>query len=423
MTGFPATRAEAWARWHRFLSDAPQYAQRRSFVRPGHPFVTRLSGAIRHRLVLERELIESLLATHAFATVDKLVQELCWRAYWKAWLQRRPNVWRDWVESVPRRRAALDATARRRLARLEAGDSGVAIMDAFARELVDTGYLHNHARMWFASFWVHVEELPWELGAEFFLRHLLDGDAASNTLSWRWIAGWHTAGKRYFVRRSNLERCLDPHLLESQRAGLERLEDARIAELEARRAPPTVTHPPPLPPEPPPQDTLAGLERLRAGVWLHDEDGCPELSPLAALRPAALLITGDALTAREWRYGAVRCAFAARALDDLAARAAVHYGDGLPCERSRIADELSVTEALERAVERHALAAVIALAPAVGPLADQLPLVRTRLEARGARLVLLRRPDDVASLEHAGAGYFSYWTRIAAALRAGAASA
>ena len=73
-----------------------------------------------------------------------------------------------------------------------------------AHELVETGYLHNHARMWFASIWIFTLRLPWELGADFFLRHLLDGDPASNTLSWRWVAGLHTAGKTYLARADNI---------------------------------------------------------------------------------------------------------------------------------------------------------------------------------------------------------------------------
>ena len=101
-------------------------------------------------------------------------------------------------------------------------------MDRFARELIATGYLHNHARMWWASFWVHVERLPWELGADFFFRHLLDADPASNTLSWRWVAGLQTRGKSYLVRRSNLRRFADPSLLEDE-SGLERLDDDRVS--------------------------------------------------------------------------------------------------------------------------------------------------------------------------------------------------
>ena len=68
------------------------------------------------------------------------------------------------------------------------------------------GYLHNHARMWFASIWIHTLELPWFLGADFFLKHLLDGDEAVNTLSWRWVAGLHTKGKSYLARPSNIKK-------------------------------------------------------------------------------------------------------------------------------------------------------------------------------------------------------------------------
>ena len=77
-------------------------------------------------------------------------------------------------------------------------------MDAWTSELIDTGYLHNHARMWYASIWIHTLKLPWTLGAEFFLKHLLDGDVASNTLSWRWVAGLHTLGKFYLAQNSNI---------------------------------------------------------------------------------------------------------------------------------------------------------------------------------------------------------------------------
>ena len=81
------------------------------------------------------------------------------------------------------------------------GMGPVAVMNGFARELVETGYLHNHSRMWFAGYWVHVARLPWQLGAKFFQDHLLDFDPASNTLSWRWVAGLQTPGKTYLPRR------------------------------------------------------------------------------------------------------------------------------------------------------------------------------------------------------------------------------
>jgi deoxyribodipyrimidine photo-lyase len=84
--------------------------------------------------------------------------------------------------------------------------TGIDCFDTWVSELIETGYLHNHARMWFASIWIYTLELPWELGADFFYRHLLDGDPASNTCSWRWICGLHTTGKTYLARASNIEQ-------------------------------------------------------------------------------------------------------------------------------------------------------------------------------------------------------------------------
>jgi hypothetical protein len=86
------------------------------------------------------------------------------------------------------------------------GRTGIAAFDTWAHELVATGYLHNHARMWFASIWIFTLKLDWRLGADFFLRHLMDGDAASNTLSWRWVGGLHTKGKHYLARADNIAR-------------------------------------------------------------------------------------------------------------------------------------------------------------------------------------------------------------------------
>ena len=60
--------------------------------------------------------------------------------------------------------------------------------------------------MWFASIWIFTLRLPWALGADFFLRHLIDADAASNTLSWRWGAGLQTVGKTYLARTENIAR-------------------------------------------------------------------------------------------------------------------------------------------------------------------------------------------------------------------------
>ena len=72
-------------------------------------------------------------------------------------------------------------------------------------------HLHNHTRMWFASIWIFTLKLDWQLGADFFLRHLIDGDAASNTLSWRWVGGLHTKGKTYLAKADNIARYTERH--------------------------------------------------------------------------------------------------------------------------------------------------------------------------------------------------------------------
>ncbi len=166
--------------------------------------VSRLSPWIRARVVTEEEVIRAVLARHSPGAAEKFIQEVCWRTYWKGWLAMRPQVWRRYLADVQTLRN--DYRDHQGCRRAMAGESGIACFDAFARELIDTGYLHNHARMWFASIWIFTLKLPWQLGADFFFRYLLDGDPASNTLSWRWVAGLQTKGKHYVARADNIER-------------------------------------------------------------------------------------------------------------------------------------------------------------------------------------------------------------------------
>jgi deoxyribodipyrimidine photo-lyase len=84
--------------------------------------------------------------------------------------------------------------------------SGIDVFDHWAKELKSEGYLHNHARLWLSSLWIHTLKLPWQWGAAWFLEHLFDGDPASNTLSWRWVAGLHTKGKAYMASAENIAK-------------------------------------------------------------------------------------------------------------------------------------------------------------------------------------------------------------------------
>src|SRR6056297_2344287 len=205
----PPTREEGLRRLAAFIPKSGRdYAARRNFDLPGHPHVSGLSPYIRHRLVTEEEALRAILGRYALSTAEKAVQEVFWRTYWKGWLELRPEIWTDYRRGV---RAALDRIRTETGLRLNweaacRGETGIDGFDHWARELAATGYLHNHARMWFASIWTFTLRLPWELGADFFLRHLLDGDPASNTLGWRWVAGIQTRGKTYAARPANIAR-------------------------------------------------------------------------------------------------------------------------------------------------------------------------------------------------------------------------
>ncbi|MBS7791435.1 deoxyribodipyrimidine photolyase [Roseococcus sp. SDR] len=196
------TRAAALARLAEF---APRMGRDYAGLRntdggPEARCVSALSPHVRHRLITEAELVGAALAAHGPARAEKFIQEVFWRSYWKGFLELRPGMWRDYRQAVARMEAPPG------LAAAMAGETGIACFDAWARELVETGWLHNHTRMWFASIWIFTLRLPWELGAEFFLAHLSDADPASNTLSWRWVAGIQTPGKHYLARAENIAR-------------------------------------------------------------------------------------------------------------------------------------------------------------------------------------------------------------------------
>ena len=158
-----------------------------------------LSKYISHRIINEYDLVREILSQYNLQKVDKFIQEVFWRVYWKGWLEHRPNVWRDFVDSDP-------TYSEEEYKKAINGETGIECFDDWVKELKSENYLHNHTRMWFASIWIFTLNLPWELGARFFMKYLFDGDAASNTLSWRWVAGIQTQGKNYLARESNIRK-------------------------------------------------------------------------------------------------------------------------------------------------------------------------------------------------------------------------
>ena len=163
-----------------------------------------LSPYVTHGVINETEIINKVLKKHLFSKSEKFIQEILWRIYWKGWLELRPSVWNDYLINLRTHKKEYK-TNKNYLNAIE-GNTNIQCFDDWVKELKEINYLHNHVRMWFASIWIFTLDLPWELGAEFFLKHLYDGDSASNTLGWRWVAGIQTPGKHYLASEWNIKK-------------------------------------------------------------------------------------------------------------------------------------------------------------------------------------------------------------------------
>jgi len=347
-----------------------------------------------------------------FAEAEKWLQEVCWRRYWKGWLEMRPQVWTSWRRRVRELRETLPREVLEKADAVAAGESGVACMDLLARELIETGYLHNHARMWWASFWIHAEGLPWELGADFFFRHLLDADPASNTLSWRWVAGLQTPGKTYLVRLSNLEKYAHPDLLRDRR-GSHRIADGAVTPSLQKDYADTSGRP--LPDYPSSLPARSG----RAGLWLHADDLAPEVGPLAEFAPDAVAAFTSERTYRElYRLSEKRVIALRTVLADGIARTAAHYR-----RPATLTDADDTAASIVAWARSHRLTEVVAFAPTVGPVRDLVPRLSMQLAQFGIRLTLIRRPSDAHAFSLASAGFFPFWEKMSRHLRSVSSSA
>jgi len=204
---FKSSRAEAIEELNQFIeNNLLEYSKLRNFdFGPQKRDNTScLSPYVTHGLINEVEIINKSLKRLSFVKNEKFIQEVLWRVYWKGWLELRPRVWADYLkelknikENFKDNKDYLDAIE---------GKTNIECFNEWVDELKKFNYLHNHARMWFASIWVFTLNLPWQLGAEFFMKHLFDGDAASNTLGWRWVAGIQTQGKNYLATEWNIKK-------------------------------------------------------------------------------------------------------------------------------------------------------------------------------------------------------------------------
>lgn len=392
-----ATRAAGLERANRFARDgARQYAKLRNFDfgPDNRANVSMLSPYIRHRLITEREVIATTLRYHSQGNVGKFLEEVFWRAYFKGWLQHRPQVWRDYRQQVQGLigRLQSETSLLDRYTTAVDGNTGIDCFDAWSRELVETGYLHNHARMWYASIWVFTLQLPWQLGADFFLRHLMDGDPASNTLSWRWVSGLHTKGKTYLARVSNIANYTDNRFNPQGQLSMtaEPLTEAAQYEPEVLNF----------------HD--AELPADRYGL-LITEDDCHAESLARDLRPQAV-IGGLAIRNRSsLPVGVEAFNFSSGAVRDAVTRAAGHFGvDGHYFDADDWSDDLA-----EWATRNH-VNTIVTATPPVGPVAGVVAEAAQSLSRYGIDIVRLDRRYDRETWPHAQRGYFKLKKQIPA---------
>lgn len=360
-----------------FLPRVPRYGFERNFDRPGHAEVSRLSSWIRYRVLSEEECVHGVLSAHPFSVAEKFVQELMWRTYWKGWLELRPGVWTRYLaqlESLKVERANcpqyLSATR---------GQTGLSFFDDWVSELVATGYLHNHTRMWFASVWIFTLKLPWQLGAEFMYRHLLDGDPASNTLSWRWVGGLQTKGKIYVARPDNIAKYSEGRW--SPKDSELNLNPDPLPEdyIEAARPLTALSSPP--------------LSSLRC-VLAHDDDLSVDLCLQDSLGGSRYCVLRLDLCARANNV----TAFVEQLRADFLARTQGVMATGV--------------EDVARFMRDAGETVMYATLPRCG---DELPVLmrlKEDLRERGVDLVFFRREWDDRYFPLAKSGYFPFWNKV-----------
>ena len=361
------TRLEGLRRLDEFLPHAGRdYADRRNYdLGPDdRSNVSVLSPYLRHRLITEQEVFGAVLDRHGYRGGERFLQEVAWRTYWRGWLELRPGVWASYRDEVADLlgRVEADADLRERYDRAVGGRSGIACFDAWSRELVEDNYLHNHARMWFASIWIFTLKLPWALGADFFLRHLHCGCPASNTLSWRWVAGLQTKGKTYLATAENIARFTEGRFKPREPLS----HDA-----------PAIDGPnlPPIAPLGEPGRVGEGP----TGLLLTEEDLAPEtlgLTPGSIGGVAGVLATLDR-SPRPTSEAVV--AFASGAMEDALARASAHF-EVPAAQLGQNWDDSVLSWARERS-----FAQIVTAECPVGPSRERLDALAPILEGAGIR--------------------------------------
>ena len=182
------------------------YNETRNFSFTGNDTLKNVSGLspfISRGLLKEKHLLKKVIKSKNKS--EKFIQEIFWRVYWQGWLENHSSVWENYKRELIEIENNLSNVEKNYKLAISS-KTKIEPFNDWVEILKSTGYLHNHVRMWFASIWIFFLGIPWQLGAKFFYQNLLDGDIASNLLSWRWVAGLQTKGKRYIASEININK-------------------------------------------------------------------------------------------------------------------------------------------------------------------------------------------------------------------------
>ncbi len=389
------SRANALAQLRAFIPKAGRaYTQFRNtdYGPAKNTAVSQLSPFIRHRLITEVEVLNAVLAHHRFHDAEKFVHEVFWRSYFKGYLEARPEIWQHYLAA---RDYHIEALARNSALASDyndaiTGKTGIDCFDAWVKELIETGYLHNHARMWFASIWIFTLKLPWELGADFTLRYFLDGDPASNTLSWRWVGGLHTKGKIYLARSSNIEEFTNgrfsPKGLATEASPLSEAPIARSTPLDNKPLNIELSDP--------------------ALLLLTGEDLHPESLECGKTNVQYIVGTHSAAERSHLPVSPAVIDFSDGALNDALIRSQSYFKANYEAVRHLTADDLI------QLANQHNVKKIIMPHATVGPIADQLPSIKLQLAEHMIELVSLTRQEDQRIWPHTKKGFFELKNHI-----------
>jgi deoxyribodipyrimidine photo-lyase len=235
--------------------------------------VTRLSPYLRHGCLSLQETIHTL-QQHFGTQAIKLIAELSYRDYFR-------QVWYRFGDAIqqPLEPPKVVPGENSLPGFIGQGFTGLVCMDEIVRSLQQEGYVHNHARMWFAAYVLHWLKVDWHQAADWFEQHLLDGDLASNHLSWQWIAS-SFSHKPYYFNKENIIKFGGQRWCQQCRvrcpfdASYEALEQQLFTTSSAAKAtlPTSATGTAPTQKG----DDLSHATKADTLVWLHDEMLSPE---------------------------------------------------------------------------------------------------------------------------------------------------